>query len=174
MTITSALANSKLTWSYPGADGHEFVLRADGAEIGRLRFTGDADVRSAAELEGQRWTFVRTAARCPRISIYAEGSETPTAQFMPCMTGGTVSFAGGRRYCWTRAHLWSTCWCFRCEEHKSSVCVSQEAGPLAGGGQVTVCASAASLAETPVLVLLAWYLRVLEFEKLAETDFVCG
>jgi hypothetical protein len=54
------------------------------------------------------------------------------------------------------------------------VCLSQQSGPLASGGKVMVCSNAVHLAETPILVLLAWYLRVLAFEKLTESIFVFG
>ncbi len=175
MTAPSALTASKLTWVYPEAGHPAFVLRADGEEIGWLRFEKDSEVRSSAALEGRRWTFERTAARYPCVAIRAEPFETAIAQFTPCVTGGgLVAFTDGRRYCWTREHIWSTNWCFRCKENKSAVCVSQETGSLTAGGRVIVCPDAGRLAETPILVLLAWYLRVMEFEKLLDADFVCG
>lgn len=175
MTTPSVLAAGKLTWAYPDAARPVFVLRADREEIGSLQFEKDAGARSTAELDGRRWTIERTAARYPSVSVRDEASGTAVAQFAPCVTGGGVlTFTDGRRFCWTREHIWSTNWCFRCKENKSLVCVSQEAGPLAGGGRVSVCSDAANLPETTILVLLAWYLRVLEFEKLMEADFVCG
>ena len=79
-----------------------------------------------------------------------------------------VTFASGARYCWNRAKIWSGQWCFR-REGEASICLSQHAGPLREGGRVSVCEQAAQLPETAVLVLLAWYLRVLAFETLIET-----
>ena len=59
-------------------------------------------------------------------------------------------------------------------EQKSSVCLSQEAGPLMQGGKVSVCCGAADLPETPVLLLLAWFLRIMDFEMLMEGIFRIG
>jgi hypothetical protein len=134
MTTPSALTARKLAWVYPDAAHHAFVLRADREEIGWLQFEKDPGVQSSAALEGGRWTLERSAARYPSITIRAESSETPLAQFTPWVTGGgIVSFTAGRCYCWTREHLWSTNWCFRCKENKSAVCISQETGPLTRG-----------------------------------------
>ena len=60
------------------------------------------------------------------------------------------------------------------QEQKSSVCLSQETGPLTQGGKVSVCCGAADLPETPVLLLLAWFLRIMDFEMLVEGIFRVG
>lgn len=76
-----------------------------------------------------------------------------------------------------RAELvWSPTWCFREQggARKSSICVSQHAGPLRAGGRVNVCGDVTGLPETPVLILLAWYLRVVEFEMLTHAIPVIG
>jgi hypothetical protein len=46
--------------------------------------------------------------------------------------------------------------------------MSQHAGALTEGGKVSVCEQAAQAPETAVLILLAWYLRVLAFQNLIE------
>ena len=116
----------------------------------------------------QRWSFEHTAGSHPHVIIRQHGSPLTLAEFAPRLTGGgIVTFATGERYCWNRAKIWSPRWCFRREGADSAVCVSQQAGPLTEGGKVGICCDAAArLPEVPVLILLAWYLRVLAFESL--------
>jgi hypothetical protein len=85
-----------------------------------------------------------------------------------------VSFDSGVRYRWKKADMWSGKWCFRHAERKSCVCLSQDAGPMVQGGRVSVCCGAADLPETPVLLLLAWFLRIMDFEMLVEGIFRVG
>ncbi len=174
MTLSSALHNAELDWTYPSAGERAFVLRANGNQIGWLRFEKEPGSFSAAELEGSRWTFERTGPTHSGIVIRAAGSNQPAAEFSSSLSGGAVAFASGARYSWIRQHPWSSRWCFRSKEPKSMVCVTQEARPLQSGSKVTVCCDAAGNPETPLLVLLAWYLRVLDFERLTESVFVCG
>jgi len=176
MNASATPKGRELAWSSPQAGQRAFVLRAGEKEVGRLQFEDGVGGRSTAELDGRRWTFERTGAFYPSVTIYAEGASEPVAEFIPRLAGcgGVVSFASGVRYCWNRAHVWSASWCFRREGERSSVCVTQEAGPLKSGGKAIVCCDAAPLAETPVLVLLAWYLRVLMFARMAESIVVCG
>jgi len=176
MINSSALGSREFVWANPDSERQVFVLRARGEEIGWLQFESGLGVRSTAELEGQRWTFERTGVFHACVTIRIESSDASLAEFTPFLTGGggVVSFTAGTQYCWNRARIWSTNWCFRCKEHKSTVCVSQEAGSLTGGGKVVICSDAAHLPETPVLVLLAWYLRVLAFERLAESLILGG
>lgn len=169
MIASSALIGRELAWDYPASERRVFVLRAAGVEVGWMRFQEEPWLRSAGELSGGRWTFERTAALRPHVTVYSEDSQDVVAELVPSFTGGgMVSFATGARYCWKRANIWGTRWCFRREGQASSVCLSQQAGPLISGGKVTVCCGAADLPETPVLVLLAWYLRVLDFEMFTE------
>ncbi len=54
------------------------------------------------------------------------------------------------------------------------MCLSQETGSLTQGGKVSVCCGSAGLPETPVLLLLAWFLRIMDFEMLVEGLFRVG
>ncbi len=175
MIRSSALGSREFVWDRPDSGRLAFVLRAHEEEIGWLQFESGLGVRSSAEFEGQRWTFERTGMFHPCVTIRAEGSDAVVAEFTPRLTGGSgvVSFASGTRYCWNTARIWSTTWCFRSNEHKSAVCVSQEAGSLTSGGKVMTCSEAAH-PETPILVPLAWYLRVLSLEGLVESILSYG
>jgi hypothetical protein len=174
MTSTGKSATRDLQWRYPESGGSSFVLQDRGTEIGWLQFH-EEPTPSTGEFEGKRWMFRYSHTLQPRITVYAEGSPEPVAEYLPSLTGGgVVTFASGVEYRWRRSKLWSDRWCFSLPHQRSSICVSQEAGPLTKGGQVAVCCGAADLAETPVLLLLAWFLRVLEFEMLVGGIFRAG
>lgn len=159
--------SADLAWTYPeGADG-AFRLHDHGEPAGWLKFDR---VRSSAGWQGRSWSFEHAGP----ITIRAASGEL-AGVFTPRPNGGgTVDLSSGRSYCWNRKHVLSRTWCFRSLDNQSTVCVSQEAGPLISGGAVTLCPQAAQSPDTALLVLLAWYLRVLEFETLSNSQFVCG
>jgi hypothetical protein len=161
----------EIAWRYPKTEGGAFELCAHGGTLGYLHFEDRAGAHSVGEFEGRRWTFRYTSGALPRVTIAQEEAAEVVAEYVPWVTGGgMVSFFGGPSYCWNRAKLWSNTWCFRRQgdSHGSSVCLTQDAGPLRDGGKVKLCGTAAASPEMPVLVLLAWYLRVLAFEMLVE------
>ncbi len=160
----------EMSWLHPQDNDRTFVLQSEGRPIGRLRFEDEPGARSSAELHGRRWTFERTGAYRHCILVRAADSEAPVAEFTPLLAGGGVLvFADGRKFHWTREHIWSARWCFRSGRQKSAVCVSQEVGAVMSGGKVAVCSGAQEREETPVLILLAWYLRILETVELSES-----
>jgi hypothetical protein len=177
MKTLSDLGTGQLVWRYPETRDGVFELIAGGAVAGWLRFDDRAGEHSVGELDGHRWTFQHSSGGLPRVTVREDPSTELVAEFVPWLTGGgVVTFAGGRRYCWNRSGIWSPTWCFRLqgEGQTSSICVSQQSGPLRDGGTVRVCGDAAGLPEAPVLLLLAWYLRVLAFELLTEAIPVVG
>jgi len=169
MKALSELGTRDLVWQYPQTREGVFELTVDGNPIGQLHFDERPGANSVGELDGQRWIFQHTNDALPRVTVSTENRADAVAEFVPWLLGGgTVSFAGGPVYCWNRARIWSQTWCFRRQGQGSSICVSQQSGPLRDGGRVKVCGNAAGQPEAPVLVLLAWYLRVLAFEMLTE------
>lgn len=174
MNHVAEVMSGDLLWVYPDPEHQGFLLHASGKPVGWFRLENEAGGDSTAEIGGQRWTFERTGPHRSHIAIRVEGAASPDAEFVPHGMGGIVTFANGARYCWGREHIWSTRWCFRCVERQSMVCVSQEPHPLAIGTRVTICAQALERPEIPILVLLAWYLRLLEFERLEESMSIVG
>jgi len=174
MTSSPESKTRELIWEYPEQEGQPFILWDEGVKAGWLQFQQEP-AGSTGEFRGQRWVFHYSARLHPRVTVYRGDSQSVLAEYVPCLTGGGwVSFDSGVRYRWKRADIWGGRWCFRQAEQKSSVCLSQEAGALAQGGKVTVCCGAAGLPETPVLLLLAWFLRIMDFEMLVEGIFRVG
>lgn len=169
MTTTTESTTREMTWRYPERDGQPYVLREGGADAGWLEFHDQPGARSTGEFNGRRIEFEYTAELHPRVLVRHDGSQDLVAEYVPNLAGGgVVSFASGARYRWRRSNVFGAKWCFCQQENKRSVCVSQESGPLAHGGKTTLCCGAAGLPETPVLLLLAWFLRIMEFEMLGE------
>ena len=174
MTSTPASKTRELIWQYPDHEGEPFVLWDEGVKAGCLRFQPEPG-ESTGELKGERWRFRYSIRMHPRVTVYRGDSEEVFAEYVPCFTGGgMVSFESGVRYRWRRTDIWGKHWCFRSAEQKSAVCLTQETGPLSHGGRVTLCCGAAVQPETPVLLLLAWFLRILDFEMLVEGIFQVG
>lgn len=174
MTSLSESKTRELIWQYPQQEGEPFLLWDEGVKAGCLRFHKEPE-ESSGEFRGQRLAFRYSAQLHPRVTVYRGGSQDVLAEYVPCFTGGgMVSFDSGVRYRWNKTDIWGSKWCFRHAEQKSSVCLSQEAGPLSQGGKVSVCCGAADLPETPVLLLLAWFLRIMNFEMLEEGLFGVG
>jgi hypothetical protein len=174
MAKESAQFVREFAWSFPETNDTAFVLRAEGKPVGWLRFAREEGALSTAEWEGCRWTLERRGLFHPSVTVRSEQSDEAEAVFTSSpVGGGTVTFSSGDRYTWTREHFWSTTRCFRPQDNSSAVCLSLESSPLTAGGKVTACAGAAP-SDTPILVLLAWYLRLLEFGRLSESIFVCG
>jgi hypothetical protein len=174
-TEALALGGRELVWTYAEPGGAGFVLHTGGEDIGRFDFTGAAEKRSHGELGGYRYAFEGAGTHHSPIHVYREGSDEVAAKFQRCLTGGgVVEFKNGARYCWTKPSVLSDRWCFRSKENKSTVCLLQETGPLSKGDRVMVCGEAAKLPEMPVLVLLAWYLRLVDFARLVDSIAVCG
>jgi hypothetical protein len=171
---TTETKTRELIWQYPEQDGQPFLLWDNGVKAGWLEFH-EEPAESTGEFRGQRWAFRYSARLHPRVTVHRGDSEEVIAEYVARFTGGgLVSFDSGVRYRWSRSDIWGARWCFRQAEKKSSVCLSQEAGPLVHGGKVSLCCGAADLPETPVLLLLAWFLRIMDFEMLVEGIFRVG
>jgi len=169
MPVLSELRTRDLTWQFPQSLNGRFELEAAGVVVGWLRFDDPFGARAVAEIEGKTWEFDYNCSPHPSVSVFPKGSRSPIAEYCPRLIGGgIVTFASGACYCWSHARVWSSQWCFR-REGEAAICMSQQSGALREGGKVRLCERAAEFPETAILVLLAWYLRVLAFESLTKS-----
>ena len=141
-----------------------------GQELATIRFETRFGSLATAECGGPRWTFKRTGFFFPKVSVREAGSETDLAIFTPSWTGsGWVTFRSGRRYQLKHSNLRGTEWAFESEDGSAAVTLSGPHGVFRQGGKALVAPSAAGLPETPVILLLLWYVRVLMNEDAAAT-----
>ena len=79
-----------------------------------------------------------------------------------------VSFPDGVRYLWSPSVAGSLTFCFRREGEKGRVCITEDP-PNKRGSHVRVCGEAANQPETPILILLGWFLQVQIYEQFLES-----
>jgi hypothetical protein len=150
----------ELEWVQPRAMRRAFHLIADGENVASLQF--ESGSRATGECAGGKWTFQRTGFLAPKITVREAGSDLDLAVFTPMwMGGGTVAFAAAQRYQFRPDNFWRTEWVFETEDGKVLTTISGRPHLFKMGGVATVAQSAALLPETPVLLLLTWYVRVL-------------
>ncbi len=119
------------------------------------------------------WTFRRVGFFSTHITVRAAGCGENLAVFTPTVGGGgTLAFAGGPSFTWTPRSSMADGWDFVAED--GFVLVS--ARPMTDEtpvdmarieGQTAVSMAAASVLQLPVLVLLAWYLFVVNIRDTA-------
>jgi len=176
MTLNEA-AGQELEWRQPGALHRVYQLTEDGREIATLRFEKSCGSLATGICGEARWTFKRTGFLSPKISVREAGSETEFAMFTPGWTGsGWVVFGSGRRYHLRHTNFWGTEWAFEGEDGRAAIALSGNHGFFKQGGTATVAQFAVGLPETPVLLMLMWYLRVLMNEDASAGAVVvaCG
>ncbi len=163
------LTYKDLRWVESHGPEWKYILRADDVDAGSLTFDPESESRAVGEICGQRWTFTRQEDSPPcYIQVHAAGQDEPVATLTPRWGGsGSVHFRSGARYCWNTVHFWSARWCFRREDGHASACVTGDP-PAREGSAVKICADAAGLPETPVLVLLGWFVEVLVHEQISK------
>jgi len=167
----------ELEWHQPEILRRSYELTFDGGEVATLRFEKLCGSLATGECGERQWTFKRTGFLSPRVSVREVGSETDVALFTPSWTGsGWVAFASGRRYQLGKRSFWGTEWVFKTEDGSDVVSLSGPHGLFKAGGSARVAPSAAGLPETPVMLLLIWYLRVLmhEDESAGAVVAACG
>ena len=169
------LVNAKdleLFWVQPAALKRSFILRSGerifGSLVFRSAFGSLADAISCKD----SWTFKRVGFFSPRVTIRRAGSGIDIANYQPKWTGteGSLLFSGGRSYLWRVANFWATRYTFSdsqgnelvtyrsgSDEQKLSNLIKQQA-------QVEIALQAWQLPEVDLLVILGWYLVILQQE----------
>jgi hypothetical protein len=151
-----------LEWRQPEALHRFYQLASNGEEVATLRFEKRNGSLATGAYGEAEWTFKRAGFLSPRVSIRESGTETDIAIFTPTWTGrGWLVFDSGRRYHLRPTNFWATEWAFETEDGSQTVVLSGSHGLFKQGGHARVAESAASLPQTPVMLLLIWYLRIL-------------
>lgn len=151
----------ELEWSQPETRRF-YQLTLNGGTIATLRFEKSIGSLATGECGSSKWTFKRSGFLSPRVSVREAGSETDLAIFTPGWTGrGWLVLNSGRRYQLRPTKFWGTEWAFEAEDGSAAITLSGPHGLFKHGGYARVAPSAAALPETPVMLLLIWYLRIL-------------
>jgi hypothetical protein len=168
-------AGHELEWRQPEMMRRFFELADGGQQVASLRFESGFGSLATGNCGQGSWTFKRSGFLSPKVSVREAATGNESAVFTPGWSGsGWVAFRAGVRYQLRSTNFWRTEWAFEAED--GSVLVTLEGRPhlFKQGGVVTVAELAASVAETPVLLLLMWYVRVLMHEDAAAGAAVAG
>lgn len=167
-------AGRELEWRQTESFHRAYQLTLDGQEVAALRFEKSCGSLATGQSPQGRWTFKRTGFLSPKVSVREAGSDSDIAVFTPSWGGGGwVAFRSGRRYHLRHKNFWATEWAFESEDGAPVVALAGPHGLFKHGGNASVSPAAAGLAESTVLLLLIWYVRVLMNEDAAAVT-VCG
>jgi hypothetical protein len=165
----------ELYWVQPKALSRRYELRSDGEVVAALDFaTAFGSLATANTAEGS-WTFKRVGFFNPRVTIREAGKEENLGLYRPRWTGteGELELAGGRVYRWHVANFWATRYEIRDAQGETQIeyrAGSREhslADILKSQAVVTVSAAGQRRPEAGLLVLLGWYLVLLQQQDTA-------
>ncbi|HKV29743.1 MAG TPA: hypothetical protein VJT14_01885 [Candidatus Dormibacteraeota bacterium] len=159
MRPISETAGEELLWIQPAALRREHELRAGDDVVATLRFQRGS--LADAEAEGRHWTFKRQGFWQPRVTVRVPGSDADVAAFRPHWAGGgTLDFADGASVRLSSANFWQSQWVWQ-EKDQPLILFKGRYGIVKAKGAVEILPGAESRPDTPLLVLLGWYLILL-------------
>ena len=176
MKALSSTVGTDLYWMQPaGLDNRWFELRAGGSLVATLGFESLCDSLARAESADGSWTFRRVGILNPRVTVRKAGEEASLAIYTPRWTGreGTLEFPDGRVFGWVQANFWATK--FQITDAAGYSWVSFESGAeksrlsdiFKTQARVEIDLRGRALSELPLLVLLGWYLVILQKQDAA-------
>jgi hypothetical protein len=166
------IAGQTLTWEQPKRSARHFELRVGDAALATLRWEKAFRSQAIAETaDGASWSFERKGWG---TSVLVSGGEAPGVLFQRSGWGGKgrLTLPDGRSWLWTRPRFWGTTWAWVSESGETLISLKQQPGFFKMGGQVEVAPGAVLLPETPLLVLLGWYLMVIAADDAASSAAV--
>src|SRR5260370_2828464 len=155
-------AGRALTWKLT-KDSYE--LRSGAEVFATLRWQkGSLFLGEAAE---GRWTFKRTGFLRPKVTVRPENSSTDMATLAFSGSGGRLAFPDGRTYLWTAKQAeWSL------KDATGELLVQMKSMGTPGNlsGEVVLTLAALALPELSFLILLSWYVLVLQSKDVVEGE----
>ena len=176
MKAFSSAVGADLCWIQPkGLDNRWFELRAGDGIVATLEFETLCGSLARAQSADGSWTFKRVGFFNPRVTVRKAGQEADLAVYTPRWTGreGTLEFPDGRVFGWVQANFWATK--FQITDAAGYSLVSFESGAeksrlsdiFKTQARVEIGRRGRALPELPLLVLLGWYLIILQKQDAA-------
>jgi hypothetical protein len=151
-----------LRWTQPRAGRRAYELRAAAEIVATLRWRAYS-LAEAEDISGH-WTFKRAGFWHPRVIVRAAGSDSALGTFSARWTGtGTLELPAGRRFHWSAAHTWQA------DDGTSLVQVASRHGFTRLQGTVEIAPATAGMPDLALLVLLGWYLVVMQAQDTIST-----
>jgi hypothetical protein len=155
----AAVAGQELLWAQPSRMKRAYELRAGDEILATLCWQRGS--LADAEAADHQWTFKQPRGWNPPVTVRARGSDVDIAVFHRSWgtTTGSLELAPGRGMVLGFAHYWlRTEWVWLEEAGATLVHVKAARWLLKTEGRVEISPRAAGLPDTPLLVLLGWYL----------------
>jgi hypothetical protein len=153
------LAGGPLLWRQRDMLGLEHELRSGDQPVGTLRWDWATRIASG-EAGGHRWTFRTRGVLHPEVGIGIDGQEDAAIFHRRVMgRGGTLELPGLGLLTYAPAGLLSREWEWS-DASGTLVRLANVSGLLRRSGRVDVVERARSLKELPLLVTLAWYVKM--------------
>ena len=157
------VADRPLRWTQPRTFAQDYELRAGDIPIGTLVFGSAFGSRATGESGDGCWTFKRVGFIAMHVTIRACGSEQDLAVFRnnTWSGGGMLELPDGRTYR-ANSNFWQTRYAMETEAGLPLITLSRVGGLLHLSSDVEIHLAARSFAELPWLVMLGWYLTVMQ------------
>ena len=166
---------SELFWVQPKTMRRGYELR-DGEElVGSLRFETAFGSLATARANQKAWSLKRMGFFRPHVTVRTAGGTSDIAVYRPRWTGteGDISFSDGRVYHWNVANFWATH--YQVTDRQGMTVVTYRSGGLDSGlkgllktqARVQVPGTARTLPDIDLLVIVGWYLIILQHEDSA-------
>jgi hypothetical protein len=179
MEALSTAIGSNLCWVQPKTLERQFELRTEGGLFGSLRFEKALGTLATASSAAGRWTFKRAGFMNPRVTIREAGRDVDLAVYWPKFWGGGwLECADGSRFQWKSMNFWGTSWGFANTREelvftmKPGAEKSKLSDLLKSQAIVEIGTQSFGLAELPLLLMLGWYLMIMQQDDAATTAAV--
>jgi hypothetical protein len=167
MYTTYADAGTQLSWFHPDESRREYFLRSDGKDVAAIRWEKDHGSLANAESAAGKWTFKRIGFFQPHITARVPGSAEDFARFeLGAGGGGVIHLSNGHIFRWS-SNLWRSEWAWVNAAGTHGIRFRREFSIDKREGTVEIVPKALPERETPLLVLLGWYIIILLAEDAA-------
>jgi len=158
---------SVLSWRQPSLFERRFHLHAGDKLFAELVFAPSHNAVAtlmSADAASVTWTFCKMGMFLSKVNIREKGLDHDRAIYKPKFSGGgRLQFLPGESFSWQKSGYFSTEWSFISKEREKVVVCRYpfaELGKMQGEVQIEETWRGAE--EVVVLVLLGWYLLVLD------------
>lgn len=166
MRSLADVADQALVWHQTARLKRNFELRAGDEVVATLRF--QRGTLADAEVANMRWTFKREGFWHRRVVIRLPGSDADSgAVQLSWRGGGTLALPDGRTVRLAAANVWRSEWIWGENHDAPLVRFESRQGFMRLEGHVDVLGRALKPEELALLVMLGWYLIVLNAEDSA-------
>lgn len=164
--LQGAQAGGTLLWRQPAIteEGYTLHLRdaQDAPVIARLRWQGSFTTQALAETGAGSWTFERSGSWRPSVAIHDAHSGAECGLYTSKGSGGILTLTGGWTFQWSATNFWRSNWQWTGRDGQLLARLTNQRRFVRQQGLVEVPATAWTAPELALLVILGWYLMLLQ------------